>query len=278
MNLKVDHVTVAGRQLAPLQAAFAAAGLTTEYGGPHANDVTHMAALSFEDGSYLELISTLEPGAASPLWDAHIAGDGGPCAWAVEAAEVAAEAARVAGLGVPVKGPIYLSRRRSDGLVPEWDQAFLGDTPPGAVLPFVIKDRTPREWRVPPVAPASGSGLRAVARVLLGVKELERRVKLFQYVYAWPAPEYASDASLGAELAWFPDTPVVLAAPVSGGWLADRLFRFGESPCAFLLAAAEFGATAARFGLGASSRWFDQRAAWFDPGRLCGTRLGITGR
>ena len=42
-----------------------------------------MALLSFADGSYVELISTLEPRQTSPLWHAHIAGDGGPCARAV---------------------------------------------------------------------------------------------------------------------------------------------------------------------------------------------------
>jgi len=83
MSLRVDHVTIAGSHLASLEQAFTGVGLKPAYGGPHSNGITHMDLLSFADGSYIELISTLEPGQTSPLWHAHIAGDGGPCAWAV---------------------------------------------------------------------------------------------------------------------------------------------------------------------------------------------------
>jgi hypothetical protein len=93
MSLRVDHVTIAGPHLTPLEHAFAGIGLKPTYGGLHSNGITHMAMLSLGDGSYIELISTLEAGQTSPLWRAHIAGDGGPCAWAVEADDVAAEAA-----------------------------------------------------------------------------------------------------------------------------------------------------------------------------------------
>jgi hypothetical protein len=33
----------------------------------------------------------------------------------------------VATLGVPVMGPIYLNRQRPDGVLVEWDLAFLDD-------------------------------------------------------------------------------------------------------------------------------------------------------
>ena len=60
--LKIDHVTIAGPRLEAMQAAFAGLGFTTDYGGPHSNGITHMALLGFRDGSYIELISSLEPG------------------------------------------------------------------------------------------------------------------------------------------------------------------------------------------------------------------------
>ena len=50
-ELKVDHVTVAGSDLASLQRMFADAGVPTEYGGKHSNGQTEMALSSFPDGS-----------------------------------------------------------------------------------------------------------------------------------------------------------------------------------------------------------------------------------
>ncbi len=276
MSLRVDHVTMAGSKLAPLEQAFADVGLKPAYGGPHSNGVTHMALLSFADGSYIELISTLEPGQTSPLWHAHIAGDSGPCAWAVCVDDVGAEAARLAALGVPVRGPLNLNRQRPDGVLVEWDLAFLGNREPGATLPFLIKDRTPREWRVPPSTRTAETGLRGVAMVVLGVEHLDRAVDLFRRVYGWPAPPMGEDAGLGARLAHFPGTPVTLAAALTAkGWLAERLAQYGESPCAFLLGVADMDAMARRFPLAGSGSWFGRRVMWFDPARLKGIRLGL---
>jgi hypothetical protein len=276
MSLKVDHVTIAGSHLASLEQAFAGVGLKPAYGGPHSNGITHMALLSFANGSYVELISTLEPGQASPLWHTHIAEDGGPCAWAVGVDDVAAEAARLAALGVPVRGPLYLNRQRPDGVLVEWDLAFLGDDGPGATLPFIIKDRTPREWRVPPSTRAAEAGLRGVAMVVLGVEHLDRSVALFRSAYGWPAPRMAEDADFGAQLAHFPGTPVTLAAaPAGSGWLAERLAQFGESPCAFLLGASDVDSAAQPSPLARPGSWFGRRITWFDPARLKGIRLGL---
>ena len=279
-SLKIDHVTLAGPSLAPMQEAFAALGLETDYGGPHSNNVTHMALLGLPDGSYIELISTLEPGnTAHKFWPEHIAGGAGPCAWAVQVDDVAAEAARVAGLGVPVEGPAAYHRQRPDGLRVEWDLAFLGGGAPGATLPFIIKDRTPRDYRVRPSVSALAMGVLAgVETVVLGVPELEAAAALFRRVYGWDAPLVAEDATFGARLACFQAAPVTLAAPLrKGGWLAKRLARFGPAPCAYLLGASDFAAACARFGLEEPADWFGRRAAWLDPARLNGARLGLLG-
>ncbi len=61
-ELKVDHVTVAGRNLAGMQRAFNAVGIASEFGGKHTNGITEMAIASFPDGSYLEFIAG-QPGA-----------------------------------------------------------------------------------------------------------------------------------------------------------------------------------------------------------------------
>src|ERR1700682_2699159 len=78
-QLKVDHVTVAGRDLAALRRMFADLGLPTEYGGKHSNGITEMALSSFPDGSYLELIAPQTGADASPhYWGKFMAGKAGP--------------------------------------------------------------------------------------------------------------------------------------------------------------------------------------------------------
>jgi len=277
ISLTIDHVTIAGSDLARMQQAFARLGLATDYGGAHSNNLTHMALLGFNDGSYVELISWLKPGQKDAVfWGEHIADDGGPCAWAVQVDEVAAEAARMAALGVTVTGPTYYHRRRPDGRLVEWDLAILGDQGAGAVLPFIIKDITPREWRVQPSASVADGLLSGVVTVVLGVKHLQATIALFQRVYHWPPPQMRDDPHFGARLAAFTDTPVVVAAPLPDHpWLAERLTRLGESPCAFLLGATDFEAACQRFGLRQRDQWFGRRLAWFDPAKLAGVRLGI---
>ena len=98
-ELKVDHVTVAGRDLRAMQRALRAVGLPTEDGGPHSNHATEMALLSFPDGSYLELIAIqpqADPAAvAAHAWRKFLEGDAGPCAWAVRPADITAAVQRL---------------------------------------------------------------------------------------------------------------------------------------------------------------------------------------
>lgn len=278
--LKIDHVTIAGSVLEPMRQAWAEVGLVTDYGGPHSNGVTHMALLGFDDSSYIELISSLRPGQVDPIfWGRHIADDGGACAWAVVVDDVAAEAARVAALGIPVDGPHYYHRQRPDGALVEWDLAFLGDKGAGAQLPFLIKDITPRSWRVQPSTGVAGGPLEGVAKVILGVEDLPATIDLFQSVYGWPPPALEDSPEFGARLADFSGTPVILAEPLGQAtWLARRLAHFGESPCGYLLGARDFAATRAALPLSPDETWLGYRTAWFDPVRFNPTRLGVIER
>lgn len=279
MRVTIDHVTIAGSRLDQLERAFRAVGLTPDYGGAHSNGVTHMDVLGFDDGSYIELISTISPGQSSSLWDAFIVGDGGPCAWAVGTDDIRGEAARVSGLGVPVQGPMPLNRTRPDGALVEWELAFLGDGAPGATLPFLIQDKTPRDWRIQPSPGVAGSGLRAVFGVVLAVPDSESATDLFRRVYGWGEPAHGASDLLGGRLSIFEGTPVTLAEPNdANSWLALRLERFGPAPCAILLASDDLDASGRRLPLGQSEDWAGQEVRWIDPGRLHGARVGVVRR
>ncbi len=61
LTLQINRVTIVGPELSPMEQFFANLGLSTDYGGPYSNGVTHMALPGFVDGSYIELISSLKP-------------------------------------------------------------------------------------------------------------------------------------------------------------------------------------------------------------------------
>jgi hypothetical protein len=272
-DLKVDHVTVAGQDLHALQRALETAGIPSEYGGPHANHATEMALTSFPDGSYLELIAIqakAEPAAlAATPWRRCMEGNAGPCGWAVRPADIAAETERLRKTGVAVTPPAKNGRRRPDGVQLDWETAQVG-TGNGDFFPFLIHDFTPRDRRSYPSGKPTTSTYTGVARVVLSVEDLDAAIGKYQRAYDLSAPQRQDDPAFGARLAWFEGTPVVLAAPNGPqSWLAERLRRFGETPCAFIL-----GRTGGLAGHLQLSTWFGKPVAWMSPDAL-GWRLGV---
>jgi hypothetical protein len=273
-TLDIDHVTVAGARLDDMREAFSSAtGIPTEYGGQHSNHATEMALASFPDGSYLELMGiqqTANPAAvAAHVWSRFLRGNGGPCAFALRVADVSAEAARLNRAGIPVGAAEKSGRTRPDGVALSWETADVGLGPRGSFFPFLIRDFTPRDNRVYPSGRPTSTRFRGVGLVVLGVHDLEGAVAQYRKAFDLPAPRRQRDEAFGADLAWFEGTPVVLAAAVTpDSWLARRISRYGDSPCAFVLT------TASGMMGGDVSTWFGRRVFWTSEQRL-GWRLGM---
>ena len=272
-QLRVDHVTVAGRDLRAMMRALEAAGIRSQYGGPHTNHATEMALTSFPDGSYLELIA-IQPNAdpkavAAHEWHKSLEGDAGPTAWAVRPVNFAEEVERLRKTGVSVSEARPNGRKRPDGVELKWETAQIGPGN-GTFFPFLIHDFTPRERRAYPSGKPTTTEWSGITKVVLAVNDLDNSIQQFQRVYGLPAPERQDDAVFGGNLAWFRGTPVVLAAPDSPqSWLRARIDRFGEAPCAYIL------------GWGPSApvdvhavTWFGKHVVWSDSNRL-GWHLGF---
>ena len=270
-ELKVDHVTVAGRTLSQLQAALTAVGIPSENGGPHSNHATEMALVSFPDGSYLELIA-LQPNAdpnavAEHTWHKFLNGNAGPCAWAVQVPDVSAEAGRLRQSGVQVSVPVKSGRTRPDGVRIDWETASVGTTPNGTFFPFLIRDITPRAIRAYPSGKPTTTKFQGIAKVVIGVKNIDESIQRYRRAFNLPSPKHQRDAEFGSDLAWFEGTPVILATPLAAdSWLAKRLAQFGDGPCAFVLKGPAAGK--------AASNWFGKPVFWFDAEKL-GWRLGV---
>jgi len=273
-DLKVDHVTAAGRDLHAMQRALESAGVASEYGGPHANHATEMALTSFPDGSYLELIAIqakAEPAAlAATPWRRCMEGNAGPCGWAVRPNDIAAETERLRKAGVAVTQPAKNGRQRPDGVQLDWETAQVGSGN-GDFFPFLIHDFTPRDRRAYPAGKPTTSTYTGIAKVVLSVEDLDAAIGKYQRAYGFSAPQRQEDPVFGARLAWFPGTPVVLAAPDGPqSWLAERLRRFGETPCGFILGTTSLVVDT----LVPPSKWFGKSVFWMSPGVL-GWRLGV---
>jgi hypothetical protein len=266
-DLKIDHVTVAGTNLKEMQAHLAAVGIASEYGGAHSNGATEMALTSFPDGSYLELIAMVAKPDQKALdahyWSKQMRGNAGPAAWAVRAADVSAEAARLRTAGVTVGSPNRSGRARPDGVRLDWETAQVGPEPNGTFFPFLIRDFTPREARAFPKGQPTNTQYAGVKRVVIAVRDLKASIARYRQAFGWAEPVEEKDSRLGARLELFEGTPVALAVPLdSGSWLQERMEQFGEGPCAFVLQAPE------------THHWSGEKRRWLDA-QMLGWHLGM---
>jgi len=275
--LELDHASICGPDLGALRQAFTDAGMTPDFGGPHGNGVTQMALIGFDDQSYIELIAPVKPGVtAGSDWAKFMTGEAGTCAWAVGTNVLLQDVDRLKKAGIAVDEPKRGSRKRPDGMSLEWMTAQVGPGTPGSTLPFIIEDQTPRAWRVQTSESVKGAPAYGVESVIVGVNNLDSAIALFRKAYGWAEPLTENQKDFG-KLAYFPGEPVILATPSSGGWLADRLGRFGESPVAYLLGTRDFAAATKKYKLNNTKIWFGQKVAWFDPAKLKGARVGVIG-
>ena len=268
-QLKIDHVTVAGKDLKAMMNDLGAVGLHCEYGGPHNDHVTEMALLSFTDGSYLELIAPRSDADAKALaahvWTKQMQQNAGPCAWAVQSSDLESEVKRLQAAGVTVSPPVQSGRQRPDGKRLEWETAQIGEEPRGTFFPFAIRDSTPRRDRAFLTGKPTTKDFNGVSRVVIVVRNLKASVERYRQAYALPAPIEQVDRDFGAHLALFTGTPVVLAAPLNAdSWLTTRLEQFGEGPCAFILKGRKTG----HYRSASKTRWSMADISWFDAAKL----------
>lgn len=272
---QIDHVTIAGNDLKQMQAKLAAVGIASVYGGTHSNHATEMALVSFPDGSYLELMGIPSNAEAAAVarhpWAKFLQENAGPCAWALREKNLAAEAIRLKAAGIAVSAPVASGRARPDGVRLEWETSDVGGETRGTFFPFLIQDRTPRMQRAFPQGKPVTKAFRGVTRVVIAVRNLDEAIQRYRQAYGVPPPIKQVDQNFEGYLALLGNLPVVLAQPLNAGsWLAERIERFGEGPCAFVL-----GAVNPRHFPGASkTRWFGAGISWFDEEKL-GWRLGV---
>src|SRR5580658_6212787 len=206
-ELKIDHATVAGTNLDAMRKALtAAAGVPTEYGGPHSNHATEMALVSFPDGSYLELMGIQakpDPAAVDAHdWSTFLKNNAGPCAFALRVTDLSAEIRQLKSAGIATGTPETAGRTRPDGSKLAWQTVNVGPGRRGSLFPFLIADMTPRESRAYPSGKPTTDRFGGIAKVVVGVHDLEGGVAQYRKAFRLAAPLRQKDANFGADLAW----------------------------------------------------------------------------
>ena len=276
MAFHIDRVVFAWAHLEALAGAFASVGLTTDYGGIHTNGATHMATLGFTDGSYLELISVRQPGQQAPVWQHHIATNGGLCAWSVSVGDVHKISDRLRALGMPVDGPRSSSRRRPDGETIEAEIAFVGAEGMGSLHPFMITDRTPRENRVRISSSINGSGLSGLGSVVLAAPDVEVAAIEFQRVYGAGEPVDIDTDAFPGRTVQLHGEPVAITSPASADdWVARRIRAYGPTPCACLVRSTNMAASHDRLPLTEPARFGEHEVAWIESEKLRPLCIGV---
>ena len=273
---QIDRVVFAWAHLEALAGAFASVSLTTDYGGIHTNGATHMATLGFGDGSYLELISVRQPGQQAPVWQHHIATNGGLCAWSVSVGDVHRISDRLRTLGMPVDGPRSSSRRRPDGETIESEVAFVGAEGMGSLHPFMITDRTPRENRVRVSKSVNGSGLAGLDSVVLAVPDVEAAAIEFQRVYGAGEPVDIDTDAFPGRTVQLHGEPVAITSPASADdWVARRIGAYGPTPCACLVRSTNMADSHERLPLTEPTRLGDREVTWLASETLRPLWIGV---
>ncbi len=141
--LELDHLIVAGPDLAGLVSAFARlTGARAVAGGRHAGQGTHNALVGLGPGRYLELLAP-DPEQADGDFRAGIAHLTAPAlhTWCARAGVADGDADgvtdRIAAIGLSPRR-LPMSRRRPDGVTLRWELVFADGHPYGGLLPFFI--------------------------------------------------------------------------------------------------------------------------------------------
>lgn len=231
----IDHIVIVVEDLDLAIAGYERLGFTVARGGRHPIG-THNALIGFADGAYIELIAFLDPSAAHP-WNAALAKGGGLVDFCLQTDDLAHDIDAFRSAGVALGDPMPLTRERPDGYRLSWVLSIPPSSYSG-VIPFLIRDETPRDERIPPKR-AHSNGAIGIRSITVAVENTRECEKIFSVVLGAAGTEMARN-DLSARAVRFGVGPhqIEFVAPVGdAGPIAQWLRVRGASPHWAVLAA-----------------------------------------
>jgi catechol 2,3-dioxygenase-like lactoylglutathione lyase family enzyme len=144
--LGIDHLVIVVRDLERAAEDYRSLGFTVVPGGQHPVG-SHNALISFQDGSYLEIIAFYREAIEHRWWDPLRKGER-LVDFCFQTDDLRGDTAKLQAAGVAINNPVPWSRKRPDGFELKWLLSLATGSHRG-VAPFLIEDVTPRRERIP---------------------------------------------------------------------------------------------------------------------------------
>lgn len=238
----IDHVAIVVSELDSAIASYTRAGFTVVRGGKHPIG-SHNALIAFADGSYLELIAFTKPDSGH-LWQTALEKGGGIVDFCMSTDDLAADIDAMRHAGAEIGDPSPLTRDRPDGYHLSWLLA-IPKPPFNGRLPFLIKDDTPRDERVPRER-SHRNGATGIRTLVIAVDDPGISSRYYARVLGRPgAPVERPDLeAAGVAFAIGPNEVQLLASKTPTGPLTEWIRVHGQSAFEVVLANAADDATA----------------------------------
>jgi catechol 2,3-dioxygenase-like lactoylglutathione lyase family enzyme len=232
----IDHVPIVVNDLESAIASYSRAGFTVVRGGKHPIG-SHNALIAFADGSYFELIAFLKPNSGHP-WQIALQKGSGIVDVCMATDDLTADVESMRRAGVKIADPISLTRDRPDGYHLSWVMA-IPVSPFNGQTPFLIKDDTPRDERVPRER-THRNGATGVRTLSIAVDDPGATSRYYARVLGRPgAPVHREDLeATGVSFTIGPNEVQLLASKTENGPLAQWIRDRGQSPFEAVLAKA----------------------------------------
>ena len=176
----IDHFVIVVPELEAAIKSYGELGFTVVRGGKH-NIGTHNALIAFADGSYIELIAFLAPVAGHPWYEA-MSKNGGIVDFCAQTDDLGAEVATFRRAGISINDPNGMTRDRPDGYRLSWVLS-IPNAPFNGSVPFLIKDETPRDERVPRER-THRNGITGLANLVVAVEDAAKVAGWYRVITA----------------------------------------------------------------------------------------------
>jgi catechol 2,3-dioxygenase-like lactoylglutathione lyase family enzyme len=237
----IDHVAIVVDELESAIASYSRAGFTVVRGGKHPIR-SHNALIAFADSSYLELIAFLKPNSGHP-WQKALEKGSGIVDFCMATDDLSADVDATRRAGAKIGNPSPLTRDRPDGYHLSWVLA-IPEAPFNGQVPFLIKDDTPRDERVPRER-THRNGATGIRTVAIAVNDPGATSRYYARVLGRPgAPVERPDLEgAGVSFTIGPNEVQLVASKSESGPLAQWIREHGQSVFEVVLANAAAGAS-----------------------------------
>ncbi|HEY1389035.1 MAG TPA: VOC family protein [Ktedonobacterales bacterium] len=280
MPVRIDHVIVAGRDLEQLEATFIRLGFNVVGGGQHPHLGTRNRIILLDQG-YIELLAIADEQVVSPAMRERIETAPGWIGFALQSADIVAEADAMRARGVDARGPKPGRLVAPNGTVRSWQTVTVGGDDlfsAAEPVPFLIQhDSSGAQHQgelagADPILPQP-NGAQRLQSVVLAVANLMEAERAFERIYGLAPSEPVKvapfvHAMLTLKLPADGDR-IILAEPLGAGIVNERLMSAGDGVCCVSVAVSDLDVTH-RYLLRSGVPWTQWEGSLLIPATVAG--------